>query len=61
MLKLRERNYHSRFDRRHSTPQKRVVPEYQRREVDIRGNLFKWGPWVALGAVAWWLFDYFVL
>ncbi len=61
MLKLRERNYYSRFDQRHSQPQKRVVPEYDRQELDIRRHLFKWGPWVAFGAVGWWAFDYFIL
>ena len=61
MLKLRERNYHSRFDRRHTQPQRRVTPEYQRKDIDIRGNLWKWGPWVGLAAIGWWAVDYFFI
>lgn len=58
-MKLRERQYQSRFDRRSNG--NRIIPEYRRPPIDFQRVLLKWGPWVALAAVGVWAVQSFVL
>jgi|GEM_PF-4483043 len=61
-MKLRERQYRSKFDRRHNQQsQRHIIPEYEREPIDLRRIMFKWGPWVIAAAVAYSLLEYFVI
>lgn len=58
-MKLRDRQYRSRYDRRDNG--KRIIPEYEREPIDFRRVMFKWGPWAALAAACYWAVDTFVI
>lgn len=58
-MKLRERQYQSKFDRRHNA-QRRIVPESELPPIDFRRALFKWGPWVVMAAIGYAVLDAFV-
>ena len=58
-MKLREREYHSQFDRRNKR-ERRIVPEYERPPIDFRRVMFKYGPYVVAAAVGYWALSTFV-
>lgn len=58
-MKLRERQYQSRFDRRNN-PKNRIVPEPDLPPIDFRRAMFKYGPYVVLAAIGYALLDAFV-
>ena len=58
-MKLREREYRSRFDRRERV--NRIVPESDRMPIDFRRIMFKWGPWAVGAAVVYWAFTTYVI